>query len=114
MAQLLDRAVPILRSSFSITRRAVDVFVKYCRSSSQLTDAHCSLDTGERLLNHSYPLRRIVCRTIELSAVENLVTATQERRDGNPRQSFPKMGDKLNSFSPRSSVPDHDYPHWTI
>src|ERR1035437_2689580 len=111
MAQLLDRTVPILRSSLA-SPPAVDVLLKYRRSSSQLTNAQCSRDTGESLPNHSYPLRWIVCRTIEISSAENLVTATQERHDGNPRQSFPKMGDKLNSFLPRSSVPDHDDPHW--
>ncbi len=108
-------AVPVVHSCFSITCPAVDLLLKhFCRSRSSLIDAQCSLDTGESLPNHSYPLRWIVRGTIEISRAENLVVATQKRHDGNPRQSFPEMGDKLASFLPRSSVPDHNHSHGTI
>jgi hypothetical protein len=73
-----------------------------------------SLNTAESLPNHSYPLWWIVCGTIEISPAEDLVMATQERHDGNRRHGFPKMGDKPDSFLPRSSVSDHDNSHSTI
>ncbi len=68
-------------------------------------------DACQRLIDHSYPQRWIVCRAVVICSADILISSAKGCHNRNSRQSLSEMTDKVASFFPRGAMPDQDDTH---